>query len=193
MDEARSGDGLSRRQLLQRAGAGAAVAWAAPAIVTKGVSAFAQQGSNAPPTEGVIVDCDDAWKYQEFASNTHPSYPSDADFSGSPNANGPWGDYGCSPCGDPVGPWTGNADLGLERKIHVSSGPVDLKFEWWVDDGADFFIDGTRVGGNYGAANSCTFFTFTTLGVSSGDHVVNCRVENFGGDGHAFAVRITAV
>jgi hypothetical protein len=52
MDEIERPDGISRRRMLKRIGAGAAIAWSAPVLTSLRVPAFAQATSPACPTCG---------------------------------------------------------------------------------------------------------------------------------------------
>ena len=56
MDELERPDGISRRRMLKRIGAGAAIAWSAPILTSLRVPAFAQYTSSACP-ECFTLDC----------------------------------------------------------------------------------------------------------------------------------------
>lgn len=52
MDEIERPDGISRRRMLKRIGAGAAIAWSAPVLTSLRIPAFAQAQSGPCPTCG---------------------------------------------------------------------------------------------------------------------------------------------
>jgi hypothetical protein len=51
-------DGISRRRMLKRIGAGAAIAWSAPILTSIRTPAFAQYGSPCDPGQVCTPDCD---------------------------------------------------------------------------------------------------------------------------------------
>jgi hypothetical protein len=193
MDDIEVPSGLSRRDVLKVAGAGAAVAWSTPMITGVVAHAGARQGSGPPgcgqKTSGTVIPFGyDNWEYK-FA----PDVDFPHEMSGTSTGAAPFGSTGycfCSGCGVQT-IWPGDAPVLLQTTIDIC-GPVQLDFSAIIDDNVQFYLDGDLVGGTNGCVCAALVGPFSTV-AGTGSHRVSVRgVDCASGGSNFIDVQVSA-